>query len=414
MARVAIVTTGHLTTSPRVVREAEALAAAGHDVVVTGVWLDAQQAEWDVALAATKRWRFVPAADLRGTTRRSKTARLAARARTRVARARMSLGLGADRHALGYAVDALEAALRREAPALHVLHLEPALAIGERLIAHGARVMVDIEDWYSRITPEGAMPDALRREVDRLERVVFRGARGATTTSHAMAEALARHTGMTPAAVVYNGVRAPDAPRSTMPADGPLRLVWFSQTVAPGRGLELIAAALTSLDARDARDAAWTLTVIGAADDARRDWMRALLPACAASQLTFVPKVSPDELGPLVAAHHVGLALETGATSNLELTVSNKLCHYLQCGLVVAATDTAGQREVMAQVPHAGVVVGRNDAPALAAAITRWMNDRTALLAGIDARRAAAHASLSADAQAARIVATAARALGDG
>lgn len=408
MATIAIVTTGHLTTSPRVVREADALAAAGHDVVVTGVWLDAQQAEWDEALAATKRWRFVPAADLRGTTRRSKAARLAARTRTRVARSRMSLGLGADRHALGYAVDALEAALRREAPALHVLHLEPALAIGERLLASGARVMVDIEDWYSRITPAGAMPDALRREVDRLERVVFRGARGATTTSRAMADALATHTGMTPAAVVYNGVSASDAPRASMPTDGPLRLVWFSQTVAPGRGLELIAAALASLDT------AWTLTVIGAADDARRDWMRALLPTRAATQLHFVPKVSPDELGALVAAHHVGLALETGATPNLELTVSNKICHYLQCGLAVAATDTAGQREVMAQVPHAGVVVGRDDAAALALALTGWIRDRAALLAGIDARRAAAHAALSADAQAARIVATAARALGDG
>ena len=408
MATIAIVTTGHLTTSPRVVREADALAAAGHDVVVTGVWLDAEQAEWDEALAATKRWRFVPAADLRGTTRRSKAARLAARARTRVARARMSLGLGADLHALGYAVDALEAALRREAPALHVLHLEPALAIGERLLTNGARVMVDIEDWYSRITPAGAMPDALRREVDRLERVVFRGARGATTTSRAMADALATHTGMTPAAVVYNGVSASDAPRASMPTDGPLRLVWFSQTVAPGRGLELIAAALASLDT------AWTLTVIGAADDARRDWMRALLPTRAATQLHFVPKVSPDELGALVAAHHVGLALETGATPNLELTVSNKICHYLQCGLAVAATDTAGQREVMAQVPHAGVVVGRDDAAALALALTGWIRDRAALLAGIDARRAAAHAALSADAQAARIVATAARALGDG
>ena len=41
MARIAIVTSGHLSTSPRVVREADALAAAGHDVAVSGVWLDA-------------------------------------------------------------------------------------------------------------------------------------------------------------------------------------------------------------------------------------------------------------------------------------------------------------------------------------------------------------------------------------
>jgi glycosyltransferase involved in cell wall biosynthesis len=406
MARITIVTTGHPSTSPRVVREADALAAAGHEVTVTGVWLDAQHAEWDLALVASRGWRFVPAADLRSTSKRSHAARLAARARTRVARSRMTLGLGANRHALGYAVDALHAVVRRERPALHVLHLEPALALGETLLAQGARVMLDIEDWYSRITPAGAMPEALRAEVERLERVVFPAAHATTTTSHALSQALASYAGMTPPAVVYNGVAAGDAPRAAMPADGPLRLVWFSQTVAPGRGLELVAEALAPLGD------AWTLTVIGAADEARRAWLRGLFAPSVGARLLHLPKVAPEELGALVAAHHVGLALETGATPNLELTVSNKICHYLQCGLAVAATDTAGQREVMALVPEAGAVVDRTNAASLRSALERWMAAHSALMAGIDARRSAAHATLAADAQAARIAAAAERALG--
>ena len=405
MPRITIVTTGHPSTSPRVVREADALATAGHDVTVTGVWLDAQHAEWDLALVASRAWRFVAAADLRGTTRRSRAARLAARARTRVARTRMALGLGADRHALGYAVDALGAVLRRERPALHVLHLEPALALGEALLSSGARVMLDIEDWYSRISPAGAIPAELRAHVERLERAVFPAAHATTTTSHALSRALAEHTGMAPAAVVYNGVSASDAPRVAMPVDGPLRLVWFSQTVAPGRGLELVAAALAPLGD------AWTLTVIGAADESRRAWLRGLFAPSVGARLLHLPKVAPEELGALLAAHHVGLALETGATPNLELTASNKICHYLQCGLAVVATDTAGQREVMALVPEAGAVVDRSDAASLRAVLERWMAAPALLASAIDARRSAAHATLSADAQAARVVAAAERAL---
>ena len=88
-----------------------------------------------------------------------------------------------------------------------------------------------------------------------------------------------------------------------------------------------------------------------------RAWVRSLLPLERRAHVTFEPRVPPHTLGERVADHHVGLALETGGTPNLALTVSNKICHYLQCGLAVAATNTVGQREVMSQVEHAGVMV---------------------------------------------------------
>lgn len=405
MARIAIVTSGHLSTSPRVVREADALAAAGHDVAVSGVWLDAQQAEWDLALLAGRGWSFAPAADLRGTTVHSRAIRLGSRVRSRAARARMALGLGADRHALGYAVDRLEASVRRTRATLTILHLEPALAIGERLLRDGARVAVDIEDWYSSLRPASTAAPSIRRELERLEHVVFPAARAATTTSHAMAVALAARYGMAEAAVVYNGVPSTEAPRTTAPETGPLTLLWFSQTVGAGRGLELLGSALHDVTGD------WRLTVIGAADEASRNWVRTLMPAGAGERVTFEPRVAPRALAARVSAHHVGLALETGATPNLDLTVSNKICHYLQCGLAVAATDTTGQREVMRLVPDAGAIVPVANARALADVLSRWTASPRAALAACDARRTAAAATLSADAQATRIVARMARAL---
>ena len=404
MARIAIVTSGHLSTSPRVVREADALAAAGHDVVVTGVWLDAQQAEWDLALAANRNWSFVPAADLRGATARSRATRLRSRVEGRLARTRLALGLGAGRDAFGYAVRRLEAAARHARGDLVLLHLEPALAIGERLLRDGVRVSVDIEDWYSalRTSPGDAWA---RRELERLERAVFPAARSATTTSRALAAAIAARYVMPAPTVVYNGVSAADAPQASAPPSAPLRLLWFSQTVGPGRGLELLGSALRFVDGD------WQLTVLGAADEPRRRWVRSLFAAGAVERLVFVPRVAPAELGRRVASHHVGLALETGDATNYGLTVTNKLCHYLQCGLAVAATDTAGQREVMEQVAGGGALVPVGDARALATALAPWIASPALALVDADRRRTAAAALLGAESQAPRIVAAVARAL---
>ena len=150
MARVVIVSSGHLCTNPRVWREADALATAGHDVTVTGVWLDSTHAEWDRALLADRPWSFVPAADLRGHSPRSAVARLRARARSKVGRIRVHAGLGDDPHALGYAVDRLERTAFRLTPDLVVCHLEPGLwvpkasALRALAIASGEPVSVTV------------------------------------------------------------------------------------------------------------------------------------------------------------------------------------------------------------------------------------------------------------------------------
>ena len=56
-------------------------------------------------------------------------------------------------------------------------------------------------------------------------------------------------------------------------------------------------------------------------------------------------------------AFDVGLALERPENANYSRTVTNKLFSYLLAGLAVAASDTPGQRQVMSQVPNAGIPV---------------------------------------------------------
>jgi glycosyltransferase involved in cell wall biosynthesis len=67
-----------------------------------------------------------------------------------------------------------------------------------------------------------------------------------------------------------------------------------------------------------------------------------------------------------IAEHDVGLALESTNIPSRNLTVTNKLFQYLQAGLAVIATDTAGQREILAQRPAIGRLILSNNTSVLA------------------------------------------------
>ncbi|MEJ7609349.1 MAG: hypothetical protein WKF37_24515, partial [Bryobacteraceae bacterium] len=54
-----------------------------------------------------------------------------------------------------------------------------------------------------------------------------------------------------------------------------------------------------------------------------------------------------------MSEHDIGFAGEMKYCRNKELTVSNKVLHYLLAGLAVVASDTCGQLEVAQQAPGA-------------------------------------------------------------
>jgi len=93
-------------------------------------------------------------------------------------------------------------------------------------------------------------------------------------------------------------------------------------------------------------------------------------------QRVFIhPTVPNAELLSRIAEHDVGLALETTAIKSRNLTVTNKLFQYLQGGLAVIATDTAGQREVFARRPEIGLLIPPDDPRALAQAMEALLNE---------------------------------------
>jgi glycosyltransferase involved in cell wall biosynthesis len=103
------------------------------------------------------------------------------------------------------------------------------------------------------------------------------------------------------------------------------------------------------------------------------------VPAGRRAQIAFRPLVAPAALPAAIAEHDVGLALEERAIVNRDLTITNKILQYLNAGLAVVATPTAGQREVLAHDPNAGVLVEPGDTPAFARALDALLASREEL-----------------------------------
>jgi glycosyltransferase involved in cell wall biosynthesis len=95
--------------------------------------------------------------------------------------------------------------------------------------------------------------------------------------------------------------------------------------------------------------------------------------------VSILPLVPPADLPAVIADHDIGLALELAEIPSRDLTITNKILQYLNAGLVVVASDTAGQREVLARAPEAGLLVSLSDAVATATALDHLLGDRAEL-----------------------------------
>jgi glycosyltransferase involved in cell wall biosynthesis len=374
MARILILIGGHLCTAPRPQKEAAALAAAGHDVLVRGFWFDADLLERDREVMIGCRWRYDPILDLRPTSPAARSRNFGVRVRGRLAR-EMQTRFGKFTPAtLGFHPGAMLKAALNENADLTIVHSEAGLWVGERLLEKGMRVGVDFEDWFS----EDLLPEARRarpvEQLKALERRLMHGCDYRLTTSEAMAQALAEAYDASPPTVVYNAFpivqrRGIDGETLDRRDTAIPSLHWFSQTIGPGRGLETLLASLNhvSISAE--------IHLRGNCSTEARQWINELTPPAWRERVFIHQTVSNRELLSRIAEHDIGLALETPEIKSRNLTITNKLFQYLQAGLAVIATNTTGQREVFARRPEIGALIPPDDPRALARAIEELLKD---------------------------------------
>lgn len=359
--RVLILIGGHLCTCPRAQKEASILASAGFTVTVAGVALNQQYYSWDTKLADEASYSFEYALDIRRSHVRTSFIERLKRKGAQL----LCHYTGLETKGLfGYGHAALlSLALRRRA-ALTIAHSESTLWVIRSLHKKGFRVAADFEDWFSEDLPlenRTLRGVSLLRE---LEQFALQNSLYTSTTSRAMANALTSSYRCPLPLCVYNSFPPVSKDLSTPRSKkAPLKIVWFSQTIGFGRGLEIFLEAIGTLD-----DTV-TLTLIGNCTPVMQHSLRRLVPESVQSCITFLPLLPPWELAERLTDFDLGLALETNRIKNKNVTISNKLFQYCASGLAVLATATTGQQEIWPDDAPPGILVSCDDSAAIRRAL---------------------------------------------
>jgi glycosyltransferase involved in cell wall biosynthesis len=359
--RIVLLTGSSLCHNPRVFKAAGALARAGHDVQVLGAWLDPDLKARDLPLIADAPFRFVPVLDSTLPGLHAAMAQLFRRALRKAVNARHAMTGLESPHQLGIAVKPMLAHAQKIAADLFIAHSESALHVAWTLMKRGKRAGVDMEDWFS----EDLLPESRRRRPLRLLRfleqeLLVRGA-FASCPSRVMSQALAKEYGGKPPIVLYNAF--PWADRNAIDGrckdrrnSGIASIYWYSQTIGPGRGIEDLVGAMPSLKCEV------EIHLRGRVIPGMANWIMSRIPERLRQRVFFHPLVANDELLSRIAEHDIGFAGEMQYCRSRDLTVTNKILHYLLGGLAVVASDTAGQREVAAQT-NGAVELYRSGSP---------------------------------------------------
>lgn len=207
----------------------------------------------------------------------------------------------------------------------------------------GARLGIDVEDYH----PAETTDPVLSRATSSMMRHCLLAADYASYASPLIREHCDRD-------VALPGGRGIEVqnwfPRSEFPVpapstSGPLRLVWFSQNISAGRGLELVLPAIPRLAGTV------ELHLYGKVDPSFRSvWLEGV------PHVVQHGPVSQRELHAALGAYDIGLAIDVLSDPNRDLVVTNKILAYLQAGLYLLVTETRAQRLLMQGFPAHGTL----------------------------------------------------------
>jgi hypothetical protein len=339
---ICLITPGHVASTPRLVKNADALAGAGYRVHVVSGRNFPPVDPLDEAIFATARWEHTRVDSRRGAgVFARKLLRFAARqllSRTSV----HGVGISARAH---LAEAPRIAAAAAEIPAQlylgHCLGGLPAAARAARRwsVPYG----FDAEDYHDAET-ESALADPAERAARReLQSALLPLCVHITAGSPMIGEKLAETYGVKPLTLlnVYSLADAPARPveLEAVSAGRPARIYWFSQTIGPSRGLEAVVAILgrmttpAELHLRGFVSADYRTRLEGLAREAGL-----------ARPPVFLPPAPPGEMVRLAAGYDLGLSTEINEPLSRALCLGNKIFAYLLAGIPQFLSATPAQK----------------------------------------------------------------------
>jgi glycosyltransferase involved in cell wall biosynthesis len=408
--RICIVTSAHISYNPRAMKEADALAAAGHDVRVVGLNREDDKCRLDAEIVASRPWAY-DVVDARRSTAMGSLRVLGSRVRMESSSVILAFAPFPGVLERGYSryFPELLARLAAIEADLFIAHNLPALPVAVVAARRcGAKIGFDAEDFHRGEFAAESGNERVYEQTIAIERKYIPCCDYVTAASDGIAAAYSEALGIPRPTSILNvfplssrEVQLSDHALRGERSDSELSLYWCSQVIGPGRGLEIAVKALSLLQGR------FTLALRGHWMLGYRDALMELAGRLRVDHLIReLPVSRPEELVSRASMHDIGLACEIPNTVNHRIAVSNKLLAYLVAGIPVAASDVPGQATIMANIPDAGFLYPASDPDALARGLLALGNSPARLTAAKIAASKAAEARFCWEIESQRLVAT--------
>jgi glycosyltransferase involved in cell wall biosynthesis len=368
VARICIVTISSLYSTPRVVKEADALAGAGHHVRV--VYAQAGRTfsrPYDAEIAARSRWTS-DAVTYNPASVAGQVWWKAMGLRQKICRRLSAVGyqgVGLAERAVGRLHPELTRLASAEIADMYIAHYPGAL--GAAALAarrHNAILGYDLEDCYFIQHDVGS---AERIAIEAVERRYLPEVAHLSTSTRLIGEAFASHYGRSSDVEVRNCFDPLDSSDFQARGERVPACFWFSQVVSLKRGLDVVLMALARCRAP------LTLDLRGTCDHDERIEIENMSRGLGlADRVRLLPPIAPDSLLAEAARYDIGFAAEAQDDPNRPLTASNKLFTYLAAGLAVASSNQPGHCEALQGIGDAARIYPFGDVDALVQILDDW------------------------------------------
>jgi glycosyltransferase involved in cell wall biosynthesis len=360
--KIVLITSGQPALNPRLVKEADALTAAGYAVTVIYQYWNDWGTEMDLQLLAAKPWKAIRVG---GSPKQNKALYLVTRIKYKAAKILFQqFGfkyLLAERAAGRCIFLLLKEALRQPAQLYiaHNLAALPAAVFAAK--KNKVKCGFDAEDFHrNEISDDPNHADVLLKSF--LEEKYLPQTNYITASSLPIANLYQKLFPNQKSGSVLNVfplVKEVQIP--VFKINKPLKLVWFSQYIGLGRGLETVFEALGKVPEMD-----FELHLIGFLSAEMKQYLAAN---------SFTNQIRSDKLIQFITQFDVGLATENSYPLNRDICLTNKIFSYMQAGLAVLASDTTAQSELFAEYAEIGKIYDKNSIAGFTDAINSFYTD---------------------------------------
>lgn len=376
--KICIVTPGYISSTPRVVKEADALWKAGFKVKVVFSQGNLERIrEYDEKLLKEKPWDW---ATVGWSPFRKEEIWLYRKTGLRHYLFRSlpsifsSFGKLAE-FGEGRIYQELAHLAAQEKADIYIGHYPTGLAAAAYAASRwGSRLGYDIEDLHTGEQPLTKTGIRHTKRIGIIEKRYLKDCSHITAVSELIADEIVNRYHIPRPVVIHNTFSWADRNK----LDGQIKdrngsslsLYWYSQVIGEGRGIEDVIKAASLLKEKVQIHLRGNISL-----EIKHKFQALACDFGVEEQLYFHLPVPPTELLSRAVEHDVGLALEQPVSVNKLLTVSNKLFFYLLAGLAIAATDVPGQKYVLSTCANAGFVYAPGDHQSLASELNKLLAD---------------------------------------